>query len=310
MSNDEEEMTRISTYGQMNATLTTVMRLQSEAAKAQNQTASGQKSENYQGLGSDTRQLVNLENQLAKSLEYTEQAETVAARVETMYSAVDNMIDVLTNFQTMLSSAMTASLAEDAGMNSESQGWLETFADLVNTQLDGRYLFGGNVTNTAPIDVGNPPYTPQTYPSAANTDYYQGDSAIASFKASETLTISYGVTGNDSAVEEAIRALSLAANASENPLDEDAVQEAYDLATEALDGLGVILTKLSSIGSAIDSEIDIQTEVQLQLEAMASNIEEVDVAEALSRMEALQTQLEASYSAVSMINDMNLFDYL
>jgi flagellar hook-associated protein 3 FlgL len=310
MSDDEEKMTRVSTYGQMSSTLATAMRLQSEVAKAQKQEGSGQKSENYQGLGSDTRQLLNLENQLARSLEYTDHAEIVSSRVETMYSSVGSMIDEMANLRKMLSSAITNGVAEDIAMNNQAAGILDTFADLANVQVDGRYLFAGNVTNTPPVNVGNPPYAPQTYPSTANTDYYQGDSAIASFKISENRTIDYGVTANESAFEQAIRSLSLAANASENPLDKDAVQEAYDLATQALEGLAVVQTKLSSIGSAIDAEVDIQTEVQLQLEAMASNIEAVDVAEALSRMEALQTQLKASYHAVSILNDMNLFDYL
>ena len=61
-------MNRISTYGQLNATLTSVMRQQSDMAVAQAQNATGLKSQSYQGLGADSARALNLEAQLARSL--------------------------------------------------------------------------------------------------------------------------------------------------------------------------------------------------------------------------------------------------
>ncbi len=225
-----------------------------------------------------------------------------------MYDAVTNMIDVLGNYQSLLSTAISGDMAEDAGLNNQTQSYLDTFTDLVNTRLSGRYLFAGDRTDTAPVDLGG--YAAQSYPSAANTDYYQGDSTVASFKASDDKTITYGVTANQEAFEKAIRALSLGANASEDPADEDAMAEALDLVNEALDGLLATQTKLSAAATDLDWEMDVQMEAQVRLEAFISEIKEVDVAEAVTRMETLQTQLEASYAAISRINEMNLFDYL
>jgi flagellin-like hook-associated protein FlgL len=89
------------------------------------------------------------------------------------------------------------------------------------------------------------------------------------------------VTADEAGFEEAIRALSLGANASEDPVDQDALTEAYDLVNAALDDLLVTQTKLSAAASALDWEMDVQTDVQVRLEAMVSTIKEVDVAEAL-----------------------------
>ena len=104
--------------------------------------------------------------------------------------------------------------------------------------------------------------------------------------------------------------LSLGANASEDPVDTDALTEAYDLVNAALDAILVAQTKLSGAASAIEWELDVQTGLQVRLEAMTSDIKEVDVTEALLRAETLQAQLEASYAAVSRLNAMNLLDYL
>ena len=301
-------MTRISTYGHLNATLANVMRLQSEVAEATSRNSSGLRSETYQGLGSDSQRVLNLEGQLTHSQQYVQQGEIVLSRVETMYDAVTDMIDVLGKYQSLLSTAMSGNMAEDAGLNNQSQNYLDSFVDLVNTRLSGRYLFAGDRTDTAPVDLSG--YAAQTYPSTASTDYYRGDGAVATFKASDDKTISYGVTADQDAFEKAIRALSLGANATEDPADEDAMAEAFDLVNEALDSLLATQTRLSAASTDLDWEMDVQMEAQVRLEAFISEIKQVDVAEAVTRMETLQTQLEASYAAISRINDMNLFDYL
>ncbi len=301
-------MTRISTYGQLDASLATMMRLQADLAAATNQSAGGLKSESYQGVASDSKRLLDIDGEIARSLQYVQQGEVVASRVETMYDAVTSMVDVLGNYQSLLSTAMSGDMAESAGLNNQAQGYLDTLADLLNARSSGRYLFAGDRTDTAPVDLGA--YAAQTYPSTASTDYYQGDDAVASFKCADSKTISYGVTAGEEGFEIAIRALSLGANASEDPADEDAMSEAYDLVNQALDALLVTQTKLSTAASGLEWEMDVQTDVQVRLEAFASDIREVDVAEAVTRMETLQTQLEASYAAISRINDTNLTDYL
>lgn len=301
-------MTRVSTYGQLNSTLATITRLQSDLATAQTQESSGLKSTTYQGVGSASQRLVNLDGQIARSMQYVQDGEIVSSRVSTMYSAVGNMIDVLGQYQSLLSTAMSGNSASTVALNDQAQTLMNNFVDQANTQLSGRYLFSGDKTDTAPVDLTN--YPAQTYPSSADTSYYQGDDSLATFKASDDQTITYGVTADDSGFEEAIRAFSLGVNASEDPVDQDALNEAYGLVNSALDSLLVSQTKLSSASTSINSEMDVQTGLQVQLEAMTSNINEVDVAEATSRAEALQTQLEASYSAVARISKLNLFDYL
>ena len=301
-------MTRISTYGQLNSTLANVMRLQTEFAEVTTQNANGLKSETYQGVASDSKRLLDIEGEITRSLQYVQQGEIVASRVETMYDAVTNMADILGKYQSLLSAAMSGDMAESAGLNDQAQGYLETFADLLNSRTAGRYLFAGDRTDTAPVDLGA--YAAQSYPSGASTDYYQGDDTVASFKCADSKTISYGMTADEESFEMAIRALSLGANATENPADEDAIAEAYDLVNQALDALLVTQTKLSTSASELEWEMDVQTDVQVRLEAFASEIREVDVAEAVTRMETLQTQLEASYAAISRINDTNLTDYL
>jgi flagellar hook-associated protein 3 FlgL len=104
--------------------------------------------------------------------------------------------------------------------------------------------------------------------------------------------------------------LNIAANASTDPIDSDALSEATSLINSALDGIGEQQTRMSSVHAQLESVIDMHTDFQLTAESMVSDLSEVDIAEAMVRLDTLSVQLEASYSAVAKVSDLSLFDYL
>ena len=301
-------MNRISTLGQTQHLTYAMLKLQSELSEANVQKASGIKTDSYAGLDSSASTLIALESAMTRSAAYVEQSEIVAARVETMYDAVDSMYSLLNEYQELLSTAMSAENAEGAALNASAAGTLEEIVSALNIEVDGRYLFGGSVTDSAPVNLDT--YAAQTTPSAESTAYYQGDDDKASVRVSDTLSVEYGVTADQSAFEKAIRALSLGVNAEEDPQDTDALLEAYDLVGEAMDELLIIQTKLSADADTLEFEIDVQTDTQLRLDSMISDIEEVDLAEVVVRQEELKTQLEASYSVIASLSELSLSDYV
>ena len=301
-------MNRISTLGQTQHLTYAMLKLQSELSEANVQKASGIKTDSYAGLESSASTLIALESAMARSAAYVEQSEIVAARVESMYDAVDSMYSLLGEYQELLSTAMSAENAEGAALNASAAGMLEEIVSALNIEVDGRYLFGGSVTDSAPVSLDS--YTAQTTPSTESTAYYQGDDDKASVRVSDTLSVEYGVTADQSAFEKAIRTLSLGVNASENPQDTDALLEAYDLVGEAMDELLIVQAKLSADADTLEFEIDVQTDTQLRLDSMISDIEEVDLAEVVVRQEELTTQLEASYSAIASLSKLSLSDYV
>lgn len=303
-------MSRVSTMGQYQMSITSMMRIESDFAAVQKQLSSEQKADSYSGLSSNTERVVSLENEVTRSNKLVEQGEIVQSRIESQYSAVDGMVDVLSNYQVDLSSAISGQNAETSALNENAQVGLESFTDLANLEVSGRYLFGGGVTDRPPVDIGNPPYAPQTAPTTADTSYYQGDDAIASILTSKTRKIEYGVSANNSGFEKAIRALSIGANAAENPQDNNSLNEAYDLVNQAIDELLVIQSSLSASASSLSDVVDGEIEYQLYLDAMVSDIKDVDLAAVITQQEQIQAQLEASYSATAKISQLRLSDFL
>src|SRR5262249_51040866 len=121
-------------------------------------------------------------------------------------------------------------------------------------------------------------------------------------------TVSYGVTADNSAFEEVMRVLKFVANSS--TLSSSDITDALDLASTALDDTAAVQAKLSSASSSIETASSRQTDYKSYAESLSSDLTSVDVAAITAQLSTYQTQLTASYSAMSKILNMNLASYL
>lgn len=298
---------RVSTFGLGQAMLRSSLAVQSKYATASTQQASGLESSTYAGLGTKAAALLSTEAATAQLESWSSNTQTVLDRVQSMYSTVGDMVDLLTSFRSTLSAALS-SASTDTTLNQDGSDLLSDLSDLMNLRMDGRYLFAGSNTDTAPVDT-SALSTPSS-PSSADTAYYTGDSEVASVRISSQQTIDYGVTASGSGFEKALRAANIAANLTTSPLDETSVQEAYDLATEALDALIATQSRLSSTASRLEEAQSRQSTALDLLDTVASNIKEVDTAAIAVKLSQYETQLEASYSALGKVSSLSLTKYL
>ena len=185
------------------------------------------------GLGSATQQVLNLQVSATRSQSYIDAATLTNSKIQVMYSAVNSIADLATQFRALLTSATSASGTDAASVTESARNMLEQTASVLNTQYNGSYLFGGSETKTAPVDVSSTSYPAATSPSSADSSYYQGNSQLASVRVSDSQTVSYGVSADNTAFEKLMRAMNLAA--SNSPLT-DTLNEALDLAVDAIDG--------------------------------------------------------------------------
>jgi flagellar hook-associated protein 3 FlgL len=169
-------------------------------------------------------------------------------------------------------------------------------------------LFGGARTTSAPVDIGSVTYAAATSPSTADTSYYQGDDEAASVRVSDSQTVSYGVTADNTAFEQALRAMNLVANNS--PLSTDTLNEALDLAASAVDAVGVVQSKISNASSSVERASAAQSDYQSFAQTLGSDLTSVDVAAVTAQLSTYQAQLTASYAAIAKVQSLNLASYL
>lgn len=292
---------RVATFASSQSLLQAAMRIQVKQAEATMQQASGEVSDDYGGLGSKAGNVVSLQASMTRSKAYEEAANTASTRVETMYNAVGSILDNLSTFKATLASS---DISSDT-LETTAKSALESVVALMNTQLDGRYLFAGSAVDTLPVDIDS--IEGSTATSQAELDYYQGDDQVTSVRVSTSHTVSYGVTADDDSFRQALWAISTIANGS---TDSDSVTQAIDMLTNAIDGLATVQTKLSLSASALEDAASSQEDYQTTTEDLISNLSEVDITTVAANMSNYEAQLQAAYAAIGKIANLSLASYL
>lgn len=299
---------RVSTFGISEQMINAALRTQSTMANQQIQEASGLVSSDFGGLGSSTQQVLNLQVSVTRAQSYIDAATQTNSKVQVMYSAVNSIADLVTQFRTLLTSASDVASTDAASITSSAQGMLEQMTSLLNTQYNGSYVFAGSDITSAPVDISGTTYAAATSPSSADTSYYQGNSDLASVRVSDSQTVSYGVTADNTAFEQVMRAMNLVANNS--PLSTDTLNEALDLAVDSVDKLGVVQTRISNASASIEKASSYQTEYQSYAQTLGTDLTSVDVAAVTAQLSTYQAQLTASYAAIAKVQSLNLATYL
>lgn len=303
-------MERVSTFGLNQALLASAMTVQARLAEKTLQESSSLVATTYGGLGAKSGTLISLESEVTRLNTWSDVTQTALTRVETMYDTTSSMSEALTTLRTTLSSAISDTSDTD-NYNATGASLLEEFASLLNLQFEGRYLFAGSLTTTQPVPDDASSYAVPTAPyTTADTSYYSGDDATASVRISENQTIDYGVTADNAAFEKAIRAMSILANLTTDPMDTTAAQAAYDLATEALDGLLAVQGGLSLDADRLETALASQETALASIQDRVTDIKSVDVTEIAVQVTQYETLLQASYSALATISGVSLTDYL
>lgn len=294
---------RVATFAHSSKLLSLAMQTQSRLAEKQVQEASGLISSTYGGLGADAGSVVNLEVSLTRAQSYLSSAQTALSRVEMMYSAVGGISDILTSIRSSVNGVITEDQLSD--LQALAASYLEDISSLLNTRYEGRYLFGGGMTSSAPVDTGSYVVTDLD---TADTSYYSGDSVIQSVRISADRELSYGVTGDNAAFEETLRVLSYLANAADLTVaDLPEISEALVSAQDKVIAVQSTLSiKAASLETAITREEDYITAISETINSKKS----VDVVALAAEIATMETQLQASYSIIGKLSNFSLLDYL
>jgi len=299
---------RVATFAVSEQMIAASLRSQGVMVQQQLQEAAGVTSTTFGGLGATSQQVVNLQISVQRSQAYIAAADATDNKVQVMYSTINSITNLLTQFRSTLTAASNSAAVAPDSVTASAQQALQSMQSLLNTQYAGSYIFSGARTATAPVNISNPPYAPASSPSSPDTSYYQGDDQIASVRVSDTQTVSYGINADNPAFEQAMRAFNLVA--SNSPLSSDTLTEALDLTVSALNDITTVQTNLGSASAALQAASASQSDYQSFAQSLEGNLTGVDVASVTAKLSTYQTQLQASYAAIAKIQSLSLASYL
>jgi flagellar hook-associated protein 3 FlgL len=305
-------MSRVSNIEQQNTMLQYLQQLQSQGQTLENQIASGQKSQTYAGISSQAGQVITLTATQSLPQAYMNTIDTVNTRLKTMSLAMQNISSIATSFQNTL--ANSAFAPNGASVQQTAQQLLTELGSYMNTQDGSRYVFSGNQTST-------PAYNPASLPSPGDlttnvaADYYGGDNGVAQATVDNNVNMQYGVTANNPAFEQIVRVLNFFANDSTplsqtNPIDVANVNQAQQMMGTAAQAVQqLVATAGEQQGDLTQLKTAHQNALSLATTSL-NNIEQVDTATAITQLNTLQTQLQASYQTINVLQSLSLANYM
>lgn len=302
-------MNRIANFAQSQRSMSYILDTEKRLADGQFQASSGKKAENYSGVAADARRLINMKAAHIKTDQYVANNNLVQDRLQVMESNVAQVFDVASQFKTLLVNALNANNSNDLSMPVQAQGLLNQIAALLNVQQDGRYLFSGTRTDTEPVDLTQLPvlFTIPTSNGDASA-YYQGNSTKLSIQADENFSIDYGVTADETGFEQAIRALQEVIVGPPN--DRATMDDALNVITQAINSIADIRTEIGTSRKALDDANTRHDQFQQFAEKTISDLENADVTQVISNMNADQVALQASFTTLGRLSQLTLSNYL
>jgi len=305
-------MTRVTNIEQQNQMLQYLQQLQSQGSTLENQIASGQKSQTYAGISSQAGQVINLAATQSLQQSYMNTIDTVNTRLQTMNLAMQNIASIATNFHNTL--ANSAFSPNGASVQQTAQQLLTELGSYMNTQDGTRYVFSGNKTSTPTFSPAGLP-NPGDLTTNIAADYYGGDGGVAQATVDHNVNLQYGVTGDNAAFEQIVRVLNFFANnaaplSQANPTDVTNVNQAQQMLANAAQSVQQLVATAGEQQNNLDQLKTAHQSAMTLASTSLNNIEQVDSATVITQLNTLQTQLQASYQTINMLQSLSLTNYL
>ena len=149
-------MSRISSYASNTQLINRLLNTQKSLLDLQYQVNSEKKSSTYSGIARDSQRLLNIENTRDRLTRYIANNEREQTRLNIGTTAVQALQESMTNFKRELDNFGSGTPMTEDEVNALQQAafrGLRDMEDLLNTEVDGRYLFSGARASTLPVDL-------------------------------------------------------------------------------------------------------------------------------------------------------------
>lgn len=314
--------------------------LRSQLNDTQREISSGKKSETLAGLGNlGASQSIAFRNKVNVLDGYTNNLKMAQTKFSVMDGALGSITDQARNLMTTLRAQLQGGSPKSAILSNEADTNLQRVAELLNTQVNGQYLFtGDNIYNTAfssmtTLDTnigglntgflaGSPTVSSVVTAARAVTTSNLGYSAgvlsagNVSFRADDSLDIDYTVNASQSGFADILRGMNLIKNlpAPTNATEQTNYWTVVNAAIQLLDqGAAAVDQYQGTLGNSaklVDDLISQHSEVSGNYQQFIGDIEDADVAESATRLQSLQTQIQMSYTLIGQLKDLSLINFL
>ena len=330
----------VSLLGQSNAQSERLATLRQQMDDLSRQVTTGQVADTYSGLGTNTEPLLNLNSQQPLLESYQSNITSVSNTMTLMNNALSNISDVGNQLVTALQSQIQNNPSNLQNIQQIAQQGLQTVENMINQNNNGQYLFAGS-NNSSPPFVDNNALNSNFQNQITNWLATGDTSTLLNTTNSFTATnlglsaglatsgdvttqvgnnqnVDYTINANQPGFQNIIRALALVAN-TPYPSGSDVATPTQFLSVmqSALTTAQTGVTQINSTAQTLAGKFDLVNSAQTNnaadltlIQNQISTLTSADTTTAISEMQALQTQLTASYQVTNMVSKLSLVNFI
>lgn len=307
---------RVSSFGQQQLLIQGVQQNQRNVFTAQQQITTGKRTDEYRGLAGETGTVLGARSTLSRVETYQQTIDTVGGKLDAndvqLGAAIESVEGLLDQIR------LTIANNQAAGFTEQLETTFSFVANGLNTNIDGTFLFSGAETGTQPVNVTNIQDF-ITLKDGGGTTADAFDNAPIAFQAriADGVDLEFGVLASEIGTDifEELEALYRA-------------DQATPFEGELTDAQRTFLSaQIASIEAAIDGVRQHQVDnglaqerikvldeqhqdTSIFLETFIADIEDVDIAEAVTRLNNDQVALQASYQSIGSLSQLSLLNFL
>lgn len=307
-------MTRVSTFSQGQALLAELMKINARTAVTQNQISTGKTAQHYKDIPSDTEVLLSAKRLLTRTEQYQSSNKEISTRLDMQDLTLGQLATDAQNLRQATLDAISS--GSGSGLMESVAGLFQQAVSLLNTQVDGKYVFGGTRTDQPPVTVAS---LSDLASLPAVSDAFANNSQVPSVEVATGQTMSYGFLA-DSVGTDLMAAIQRIAqyNAGPNgPFGANLTEAQRTFLTQevpslkaAYDNLTAVVSQNGQLQRTLDN-IQTQHESSVtRVKTVISDIEDVDMAEAVTRLNMDQTATEATAKMIASMGQLSLLNFL
>jgi len=306
-------MNRISTsvlYSHLVQSLASAQLRQQEAG---DQVSSEKKATDLKGFSGNAETLVGMQSVRNRLAGLIEQGQLTDNRLSMQEIALGRLEEASTGARTAIADALAAGRSE--GLMQQLRGFFSDSVTALNSKHDGKYMFAGGAVDTQPVTASTMSDLTSGPPIS---DFFENDRFPVTNRLDETTTIDSGMLADDLGTGVMTAFQSIQAYIDANGAFSDTLTNAQRTFLE-----GMLPSFETEANNFIDANArnglmrrraeDVATDLQGRqdtLEGLMGNITNVDMAEAITRLQQAQLSVQASAQVFTALQGSSLLALL
>ena len=307
-------MTRVSNLGANQELVAEMLRTQQRFFDGQRQVTSGKKASSFKGIPREAKVLLG-----AKSIQSRlEQFQQIGVEVSRTMATYDMLLSSLAETAEDLRQKILSAVATNSApaLANEMRVFFDRAAAVLNTQQDGKFLFGGTRTGLPPVNIST---INELAALPAASDAFDNNSIKLSVKIDETFTLTYGVLADEVGLDllAEIKRIAEFNFGPNGPLgnimtegQRSFLQGEVGVLNDVITGLNNAVARNGSNQASLEQVTERLAGTRLFTDTFVADIEDADIAVALNNMNQDQIALEAAFRMLAQFGRLSLLDFI